>query len=242
MTAFNAQQELEGLLNTPWFWPAIRTSYGPGLKLVEALKAVTAMKVGESEVGFGEIYAITSSLAEFETVLRAELSIADAYFVSRKGGYDTNTLISNAEAIFPGDLVAKVPHAVPDIREAGKCLAYELGTASGFHVLRATEVVLRRYWEVVSNGAQHPKQRNMGVYIRKMEDGKMGGPKVLAVLNQIKDLHRNPLASRGNADFAGSRWALRHIAERDRGDAKGYSRPSIRAYCRPRSAFPFLKA
>src|ERR1700732_922545 len=52
MTAFTAQQELGGLLNTPWFWPAIRTSFGPGQKLLDALKAVADMAI-DSDVGYG---------------------------------------------------------------------------------------------------------------------------------------------------------------------------------------------
>src|SRR5260221_2748021 len=50
MTVFGAQQELEGMLNTQWFWPAIRTSVGPGQKLVAALKVVADMKV-DADVG-----------------------------------------------------------------------------------------------------------------------------------------------------------------------------------------------
>jgi hypothetical protein len=90
-------------------------------------------------------------------------------------------------------LPVKVSNAVPDIREAGKCLAYELGTAAGFHALRAMEAVLRRYWEVVTEDKPHPGQRNIGVYIQKIEKSGVGDAKVIAVLKQIKDLHRNPL-------------------------------------------------
>lgn len=193
LAALGAQQELEAFLSTPWFLPAIKTSYAPGQRLVDALKVVTNKKI-DDEISAGDVWGVTSSLTDFETVLRAELSIVDAYFVTRKGGYDTFTLIANAETIFPADLTPKVPQAVQDVREAGRCLAYELSTASGFHVLRATESVIRRYWEVVSSGKPHPKPRNMGTYIHRMEKAKMGAPKVLAVLKQIKDLHRNPLA------------------------------------------------
>jgi hypothetical protein len=127
------------------------------------------------------------------TVIVAELAVADAYFVSRKAGYDTYTLISNAEAVFPADLPIKVPNAIPDIREAGKCLAYELGTAAGLHALRAMEAVLRKYWETITGGKPHPSQRNIGLYLQKMEKLGVGNSKVIAALKQIKDLHRNPL-------------------------------------------------
>jgi len=41
------------------------------------------------------------------------------------------------------DVPAKVPSALFDAREAGKCLAYELPTACGFHIFRATESATR---------------------------------------------------------------------------------------------------
>jgi hypothetical protein len=69
-----------------------------------------------------------------ETIINAELGVADSYYVTRKAGYDTSVLISNAEVMFSKDLPQKVMLAIPDIRESGKCLAFELGTAAGFHV------------------------------------------------------------------------------------------------------------
>jgi len=55
------------------------------------------------------------------------------------------------------------------------------------------ETVLRRYWDAVANGAPHPKEKNLGVYLRELENKDVGEKKVRAVLAQIKDLHRNPL-------------------------------------------------
>jgi hypothetical protein len=193
MDLFAAQSALKDFFSTEFFWPAIRASYGPGQTLLKAIETVTNKNVATDKIDHMEAYYITDALTKFETNINSELSIAAAYFVSRKGGYDTDTLIANAELIFPPDLGLKVPMAIPDVREAGRCLAYELSTAAGFHILRATEAVLRRYWEVVSNGMDHPSQRNMGVYIDKMTSNKFGDAKVIAVLTQIKDLHRNPL-------------------------------------------------
>jgi hypothetical protein len=190
---YTAQQSLEGFFNTYWFGPAIKSSYSPGQTLLGAIREITSKADFSETITDFEAYGITKALNDFETVINAELSVADAYFVSRKAGYDTYTLISSAEAVFPADLPIKVPNAIPDIREAGKCLAYEVGTAAGFHALRAMEAVLRKYWEIVTEGKPHPGQRNIGVYIQKMEKLGVGEPKVIAALKQIKDLHRNPL-------------------------------------------------
>jgi hypothetical protein len=97
------------------------------------------------------------------------------------------------ETLFPGDLAAKVPEATFDAREAAKCLAYEVGTAAGFHIFRVLESVLRRYHSQLTGGGTQPKVRNIGVYLNSLRQKKIGDPKVLAILKQITDLYRNPL-------------------------------------------------
>lgn len=130
---------------------------------------------------------------QFRTALLAELGVLPTYFVSQKEGFDTLTLLDNGPALFPLSLKAKAPEAVFDAAETGKALAFELATAVGFHVFRALEAVLRRYYTEVSKGAPAPKVRSIGVYVRAMQKLKVGDPKILAALDQIKDLHRNPL-------------------------------------------------
>lgn len=194
-TLFNAQNVLESLFSTEWFWPAVRASHAPGQKLLSAIKMITDRKdFVDGKIMPFEEYALSTSLKDFETVVKADLSIADAYFVSRKAGFDTGALISNAEVNFPRELGTKVPAAIPEIREAGRALAFELSTGAGFYLFRALEAVLRRYWDAVSNGAPHPDQRNIGVYLSEMRKAQFGSQVVLAVLTQIKDLHRNPIS------------------------------------------------
>jgi hypothetical protein len=194
VTLWNAQNELNALFAADWFLPAVRNAWAPGQKLVVALNAITQQTDFQKKLEHMEVYNVTSALAEFETVLRNELAIADVYFVTRKAGFDTPILISNAEVNFAKELGTRVPQAIPDVREAGKCLAFELSTAAGFHVLRGAEAVVRAYWTAVSGAKPHPKQKNLGVYLKKMRDAGLGNAKVLAALQQIKDLHRNPLA------------------------------------------------
>jgi hypothetical protein len=193
-TLWGAQDELSKLFATDWFLPAVKNAWGPGQRLVEALKAITQQTDFQKKLEYLEVVHVTAALNDFETVLRSELVNADVYFVTRKAGYDTSVLIWNAEVNFAKELPVKVPLAIPDIREAGKCLAFEMSTAAGFHVLRATEAVIRAYWTTVSKGKPHPKQKNLGVYLKNMQEKKLGNAKVLATLQQIKDLHRNPLA------------------------------------------------
>ena len=94
---------------------------------------------------------------------------------------------------FPDELPSKVPEAVRDVQEAGRCIAFELGTAAGFHILRANEVVLLKYFDSVAGTANRPTNRNLGALTKKLEDLGLGDAKILATLNQIRVLHRNTL-------------------------------------------------
>ena len=188
-----AKSQLEGVLDTPWFSPAIRNAARSGQNLLAALNVLTERSDFSEEIGFVIHQSIENSRVEFETILRAELSNADAYYVSRKSAYDTTALIVNAESLFSSDINIKVPTSIAEIREAGKCLAFELTTASGFHIFRATEIVLRAYWKHVSDDAPPPKMQSIGRYATHMEEKKKGSEKVVSALKQINSLHRNPL-------------------------------------------------
>jgi hypothetical protein len=102
-------------------------------------------------------------------------------------------LIDFAEIIFPLDLAIKVPEAIHDIKQAGKCIAFELPTAAGFHLHRANEAILRRYYDQVAEGKPRPKNRNIGGYLAAMTQHGLGDPRLLAALRDLNELHRNPL-------------------------------------------------
>jgi hypothetical protein len=47
--------------------------------------------------------------------------------------------------------------ALDELREAGRCLALESYTASGFHTLRGLEVVMAAYFKAVSGKKGFPR-------------------------------------------------------------------------------------
>jgi hypothetical protein len=191
---YGAQNDLRSLLATEWFTPAVRNASAPGMSLLAAINAITEREdFAEGEITHGEAFAVINALKEFETILRAELTNADSYYVTRKGGYDTGILVANAEHHFQTDLGVKVPTAITDIREAGRCLAFELSTAAGFHVLRGTETVARSYWKAVTQDAAFPRLKTLGTFAAKLTELGSGDKKTVAVLGQIAALHRNPL-------------------------------------------------
>jgi hypothetical protein len=159
--------------------------------LIESIDAQLG-RDDDTQLGFDAYFNVVSALGNFETALLSEATMADAYYVLEKDPYSTLALITKGESLFPPNLPKKVPEALPDMQEAGKCLAFELPTAAAFHIHRATEAVLRRYWTAVTGGSAKPKLRTIGVYLAALKKKGCGDPKVVAALSQMNELHRNP--------------------------------------------------
>jgi len=139
----------------------------------------------------------------FETVLCEELVMLSAYSASKKGIYSTSDLTEQADKVFPTSILGKLgPDILLEIQEAGKCLAFDIPTASGFHMLRATEEVLYEYYVAVGKPRRKARLENWGAYIAYLHNlteqkGKMDKAtlnhikRVLALLQQVKDQDRN---------------------------------------------------
>jgi hypothetical protein len=143
-----------------------------------------------------DLYNIIEGAKEFETVFSAEARNMATYFVSKKGIYDTNDLITKADDLLTEDIKNIISEeAKTDIREAGRCLAFDLATASGFHIARAVEKVLIDYLNVLCPDkvkTLNDAHRNLGGYIKLAKENKCA-EKVCNALDQFRDLHRNPL-------------------------------------------------
>src|SRR5581483_9784218 len=93
-------------------------------------------------------YGIKSKLSEFEHVLSAVCRKSETYFIERKLGFDTSLLLHHAEENIHESIRSFVSKdALDEIRSAGRCFAVENFTASGFHILRALEVVMGDYYK-----------------------------------------------------------------------------------------------
>ena len=130
---------------------------------------------------------------EFQTVLSAELQTLATYHVTQKGIYSTTGLIEEAEKSLPEPVLKKInADIVEEIRESGKCLAFDCATGSCFHIMRATEVVMHEYYVVVCKPQNTERLGNWGAYIAELKKSQKPEVKeVVALLQQIKDQHRN---------------------------------------------------
>jgi hypothetical protein len=101
-----------------------------------------------------ELTLLTSLVEKFETALAAELSRKAIYAVPKRGLFDSYDLAENADIQFSDEISARMPAGVrDDIRAAGRALAFGLGVAACFHLIRALEQVLSLYLEAVTGQA-----------------------------------------------------------------------------------------
>ncbi|WP_157639378.1 hypothetical protein [Burkholderia ubonensis] len=83
---------------------------------------------------------------ELRRTMEAELKLINAYTISPKR-LDVEKLTDDVEPLFaPGVYQSLTDVAMYDISEAGRCIAFERPTAAAFHLMRATEEVLRGYY------------------------------------------------------------------------------------------------
>lgn len=155
----------------------------------EALNRLMFVEPG-SEFNQVENSKIRDGLNKFETIFRQECAELATFFVSQKGLYSTALLIDKAESVFSESALGRIPEqAIDDINWSGRCIAFELPTAAGFHALRALEAMVLNYLaklEIV------PRPRNLGVYIDLLRTNGADAQTVAAV-DQLRLLQRNPL-------------------------------------------------
>lgn len=190
---YAAEQTLNGLLHGSIYSPVLITSRASCEKAIQELRTLQAVEDKTRKIEPYERYIVQNKLKEFETVFSAEMDVANVFLITRKGGYNLADLIFRPEVLFPSDLAIKVPEAIMDVQEAGRCLAFDLATAAAFHLHRVNESVVHRYFDAVANPADRPSSRNIGDYLAKLDSLKVGDAKVKSALKDLKDLHRNPI-------------------------------------------------
>lgn len=145
----------------------------------------------EEKISEWKAWHLSSCLKDFETVFSAELQAAATYYVSQKEAYDTTDLIEFAEKVFPEDIRKTFSdRTIADVRQSGRCLAFNLPTAAGFHITRALENVVLESSRKIP-GAKSSKNDLHG-YIRILEGAGIGS-EVIEELDRLREKYRNQL-------------------------------------------------
>jgi hypothetical protein len=141
----------------------------------------------------------TTKLEKFETLFSTEMGESATYFVPSRGIYSTAALIDFADKSFPTEIAGYVSEkAKTDWRAAGRCLAFNLFSASGFHVARAVEGAMESYYQLFS-GKAGKTLRSWDDYHKELQKIKRGNPtpcpeeKTLVEFDQMRQDFRNPI-------------------------------------------------
>lgn len=104
-----------------------------------------------------EAETLSKCVDALRKTLEAELRATFAYSVSPKRS-DVGRLIDDPASLLAPNVFNKLPDiAKYDLREAGRAIAFELPTASAFHLMRAVESVLRQFYATVVRRGRRAK-------------------------------------------------------------------------------------
>jgi len=138
-----------------------------------------------------EVRIIINGKDEFEKNFEREHKSLCVFTVTPKGIYDTRLLIEQPELQFPEKIRATLPdQMLYDLKQAGRCLAFEIPTACAFHVCRGTEAVMLQYYGLLAKQSWPHKKRDWEIYIEQLNA--KGAPKQITNrLEEIRALDRN---------------------------------------------------
>ncbi len=144
---------------------------------------------------------IKSAIEVFEHQFSAEVKKTPVYAVPRRGIFDTERLVETADSHLPDSIRRTIPKfAVSEFRQAGRCLAFGLFSASGFHALRAAECALKQYYAAFLGDAKKD-DITMGLIASHLKDRleakdtRLPKPNAatLRTIADITSFDRNPL-------------------------------------------------
>jgi len=89
---------------------------------------------------------LSKTISDLRQTMEAELKGINAYTISPKR-LDVDKLLDDVSSLFAPDVFSSLTTVAQyDLSEAAKCVAFERPTAAAFHLMRATEETLRRYY------------------------------------------------------------------------------------------------
>jgi hypothetical protein len=205
---FQMETKLKAFINAQGAFPLSRDSakealpkIATGIRLFFEDDERTKLKQDlAQEMNSWIFWETKNALQEFRHVFSAECRNSETYFMEKKVGFDISTLLHSAEENLHESIRPSVPKlALDELREAGRCLALESYTASGFHTLRGLEVMMAAYYKAVSGNSKEFK--SWFDYVEALEElasddsspQKHPSSKVAAMLDRMRQLDRNPL-------------------------------------------------
>ena len=143
-----------------------------------------------------KVEGIKHALHDFETLLHDDLQDAPIFCCEDEalGNLSARKLLAGGHGGY--SVIAKQhmdARCIEEIDESGRCLVFERSTASGYHILRAVELMILAYLQAISGFTMPPINRqNWGEYIQQLKNHNADKGTTDQMQN-LKDNHRNPL-------------------------------------------------
>jgi hypothetical protein len=152
------------------------------------------MKMDKEPIFSYQVSALRRELSSLETVLSNDMPGLASYMVNQKGIYRTQDLIEKADRHLVETVRKEVAQRpLTELRDAGKCLAYEVPNACAFHLWRAVEAVTEAYYQRLTGRTFEAASvsRNWGAYIKALI-AVGADKKITSFLDHIREEYRNP--------------------------------------------------
>lgn len=150
-----------------------------------------SLRAGDRQVTQEEVSSYFFAKDEFEKAFDRDHRKLHVFTITNRALFDTDTLLQTPEEAFPERLRPFVPAQVmEDLRQASRCLVFDVPTASAFHVCRGTESLMLHYYEKLAGKAWEWSQRDWAKYNAKLVE--LGAPKAITDrLEEIRKQDRN---------------------------------------------------
>lgn len=159
-------------------------------------KIVPQLEKYKSDQGLSAEHALQLGriIQALRNTLLAEADTLEAYVLTEKR-MDVKRLVEQPESFLGPQTFGKLPSVAQyDIKQAGKCIAFEVPTAAAFHLLRATEDTIRAYYSrFIKQGRKlNPTWGEMITSLRAKRRRPLPNKILLNHLDHIRDSFRNP--------------------------------------------------
>ena len=175
----------------------LEANFSVSLVAIESLITFRNKFENESEstplISLEDANEIREEVAHLEKTIFAEASTKQIYSLTNRR-YNSEYLLNSPEKLFNEKIFEKIPEFYQlDIKYANFCILFGLGTAAAFHILRASEGILRDYYKqlVKKNRITTLLWNPMIEHLRNKKTSKP--PKTLLDnLDNIRYNYRNP--------------------------------------------------
>ncbi len=143
---------------------------------------------------------------KFRHLVMSDFLELNIFMIPAIQAYNTTLLLERGERILLPDALSRIetyPQSLDDIRLSTRALAVGLWTACGFHIARATELLLREYWKHLRSPRSIPAKATWGTLCKDLQGNPNGAgvqtttpagdQKVIAQLVSLGTDYRNPL-------------------------------------------------